>query len=31
MEQAETLLKKLNGDIQEIKLYETHLPALDLN
>jgi FMN-dependent NADH-azoreductase len=31
LELAETLLKKLNGDVQEIKLYETHLPALDLN
>ena len=31
LELAETLLQKLKGDIQEIKLYETHLPALDLN
>ena len=31
LELAETLLKKLKGDVQEIKLYETHLPALDLS
>ena len=31
LELAETLLQKLKGDIQEIKLYETHFPALDLN
>ena len=31
LELAETLLQKLKGDVQEIKLYETHLPALDLN
>ena len=31
LELAETLLKKLKGDVQEIKLYETPLPALDLN
>ena len=31
LELVETLLQKLKGDVQEIKLYETHLPALDLN
>ena len=31
LELAETLLQKLTGDVQEINLYETHLPALDLN
>ena len=31
LELAETLLQKLKGDVQEINLYETHLPALDLN
>lgn len=31
LELAETLLKKLKGDTKEIKLYETHFPALDLN
>ena len=30
-ELAETLLQKLKGDVQEINLYETHLPELDLN
>ena len=31
LELAETILQKLKGDVQEIKLYETHFPALDLN
>ena len=28
---AQTLLQKLEGDVEEVRLYETHLPALDLN
>ena len=31
LELAETLLQRQKGDVQEIKLYETPLPALDLN
>ena len=31
LELTDTLLKKLNGDVQEIKLYETPLPILDMN
>ena len=31
LELTETLLQKLKGDVQTIKLYETQLPALDLN
>ena len=31
LELAETLLMKLDGDVQEIKLYENPLPVLDLN
>lgn len=31
LELAETLLQRLNGDVQEVKLYETHIPALDLS
>lgn len=31
LELTETLLQKLKGDVQEIKLYETLLPVLDLN
>ena len=30
-ELAETLLQKLKGNVQEIKLYETHFSILDLN
>ena len=30
LELAETLLQKLNGDVQEMRLYEMSLPALDL-
>ena len=31
LELAEMLLHKIRGDLLEIKLYETHFPALDLN
>ena len=31
LELTETLLQKLKGDVQTMKLYETQLPALDLN
>ena len=31
MELAETLLQTLTGDVQEIRLFETPLPVLDLN
>ncbi len=31
LELTETLLQKLKGDVQEIKLCEMHLPALDLD
>ena len=30
-ELAETLLQKLKGDVEEVRLYETPLPVLDLN
>ena len=31
MELTETLLEKLDGDVQEVRLNEVHLPVLDLN
>ena len=30
LELAETLLQRMKGEVQEIKLYETHMPVLDL-
>ena len=31
LELAQTLLQKLEGDVEEVRLYETSLPALDLD